>query len=78
MNNKVVHQFSQPLFSLFSHLFSVRHNLVIGLCSAIKTVENFNGYLVNLRTVFLATGLLTLKNAKFHFYCSRELSVFGL
>ena len=35
---KVVHKISQPIFSLFSHLNSALHNLVIELCSALKTI----------------------------------------
>ena len=67
------------IFSLFLHLNSERHNLVIELCRAFKIIINLHGYLVNLRTVFVAIELLAFfNNAKSHLYCSRELSVFGL
>ena len=36
MHFKTVHQFSQPIFSLFSHLKNTLHNLVISLCSTLK------------------------------------------
>ena len=50
------------------------------IVSCTKNILNFvHGYLVNRLTVFLAIELLAFfKNAKFQFYCSRELSVFGL
>ena len=38
---KLVHSFSQPIFSLFSHLNSALHNLIIDLCSALKTIHLF-------------------------------------
>ena len=41
----------RPIFSLFSHLNSELQNLVIELCTALKIIEFFYGYLVNLRTV---------------------------
>ena len=41
----------QPIFSLFSHLNSAQHNLVIELCRALKIIQFFNVYLVNLCTV---------------------------
>ena len=36
---KVVHIFSQPIFSSFSHLNSARHNLVIELCLILKLFQ---------------------------------------
>ena len=39
---KSVHYFSQPIFSLLSHLKNVLHNLVIELCSALKTFQKYH------------------------------------
>ena len=79
VNYKVVSQLSQPIFLSFSYLNSTRHNLVIELCLALKYIINFFLQLFSKPTYsFVAIELLDLfKNAKFHFYCSRELSVFG-
>ena len=46
---KTVHYFSQPIFSLFSYLKNALHNLVIELCSALKTFETNYGYLLKSR-----------------------------
>ena len=35
---KFLHQLYQPIFGLFSNLNSSLHNLVIGLCSALKII----------------------------------------
>ena len=40
---------SQPIFSLFSHLHSTRHNFVVEVGRVFKTLKK-NEYLVNLRT----------------------------
>ena len=38
---KVVHWFSQPIFSLFLHLNSALHNVVIELCSALELLHKY-------------------------------------
>ena len=71
-----MHYFSQPIFILFLHLNSARHNIVIELCCALIA---FNFFTVSSKLAysFVAIELLDLfKNAKFHFYCSREILVF--
>ena len=45
---KVVHSFSHPILSLFSHLNSALQNLVMKLCRALKMI--FYGYLVHFCT----------------------------
>ena len=77
VNCKIVSQLSQPMFLSFSYLNIARHNLVIELCRALIFL-NFCIWLYSkLAYSFVANELLALfNNAKFHFYYSRELSVF--
>ena len=76
---KTVHYFSQPIFHLFTNLNSALHNLVIELCSALKIFRKKLRLFSKVKRSFVAIELLTFfKNAKFHSYSSRELSVFWL
>ena len=64
-------------FILSSYLNSARHHLVIKLCCALNIY--FKRSFSKLTHSFVDIELLDLfQNAKFYFYCSRELSVFGL
>ena len=75
----VVSQLSQPIFLSFSYLNIALPNLVIDLCRALKMIQFFSRLFTKLIYSFVAIELLAFFiNAKFHFYCSRELSVFGL
>ena len=75
-----MHSFFQPIFSLFSHLNSALQNLVIELYSALKIFKIYILQLfIKVMRSFVAIELLNLfNNEKFHFCCSRELSVFWL
>ena len=77
---KTVNSFSRPIFSLFSHLNSVWHNSVIELYCALQIIQNILLQLfIKVTRSFVAIELFTFcKNAKFIFYCSRELSLFWL
>ena len=77
---KTVHYISQPIFSLFSHLKNEVLNLVIELCSAHKLFQKyFTRFFKIVTHSFVAIELLTFfNNAKFHFYCSIDLSLFWL
>ena len=79
MHFKNVHQFYQSIFIIFSHLKNTLHNLVIELCNALNIFQKNLQLFIKITPSFVAIELLTfIKNAKFHFYCSRELSVFWL
>ena len=67
------------IFILFSHLHSALHDLVIELCIALKIFKNMIRLFSKVTRSFVDTELLTFfKNAKFHCFGSRELSVFWL
>ena len=57
MHYKVVHYFSQPIFSLFSHLNSAQHNLVIELCCALK-IDFLKRFYSKLAHSFVAIELI--------------------
>ena len=74
-----VQYFYQPIFSLFSNIKNALHNLVIDLGSAQKMFQIYSQLFIKVTRNFVAIELLTFsKRLKFHFYCSRELSVFWL
>ena len=78
VNYKVVSQLSQPVFVSFLYLNSGRHNLVIELCRALN-IYIFSRLFNKSTCSFVAIELLAfLKNEKFRFYWSRELSICGL
>ena len=52
-----MHYLSQPIFSLFSHLNSAIHNLVIELCSALIFII-FKRLFSKFAHIFVAIGLL--------------------
>ena len=69
VNYKVVSQLSQTIFLSFSYLDSVQHNLFIELFHT--------QWFSKITYSFVAIESLSFKkNAKFHFYCSREHSLF--
>ena len=66
-------------FFLFSHLNSLLHNLVVELCRALKIFQKTLRFFSKVTRSFVDIELLTLSiNAKFHFYFSIELSLFGM
>ena len=74
VNKKLCINFLNQFF--FSYFNSARHSLVTELCLTLKTFYFFLRLLIKLAHSFVAIELLDFfKNAKFHFYCSRELSV---
>ena len=69
--------FLNQFSSIFSHLNSSQHILVIALGCALGIFLKIERLFSKATRSFVAIELLTFsKNAKFHFYCSRELSVF--
>ena len=79
VNYKVVSQLSQLIILSFLYLNSARYNSVIELCRALKIFHFCLRLLIKLTYSFVAIELLDFFiNAKLHFYCSRELSVFEL
>ena len=66
----------------FQFIFTFKnalHNLVIELCRTLKYYKSIPQFFSNFTRSFVAIELLTFfKNANFHFYCSIELSLFGL
>ena len=66
----------------FQFIFTLKnalHNLAIELCIALKIFKKILRLFIKFTRGFVAIELLTFfKNAKFHFCCSRELSVFWL
>ena len=62
-----MHSFSQPIYSLFSHLISARRNLGVILCLALKILQSTIRFFIKVTRSFVAIELLNfLKNAKFH------------
>ena len=71
--------FLNQFFILFSLLNSARHNLVGELCRALKTFQRYLRLSRKFAHSFVAIELLIFfKNEKFHYYCSREMSIFWL
>ena len=67
-------------FSVYFHIQIVQYaNLVIELCSALKIFQNMLQLFSKSTRDFVAIELLTFcKNVRFHFYSSKELSVFWI
>ena len=78
VNYKVVSQLSQSISLSFSYLNIARHNLVIELCRALKIFYFCSGLFIKLTCSFYLLNYWLFQNCKITFYCSRELSVFGL
>ena len=76
---KNVRYFSQSIFSLFSYLKNVLHNLVIDFVVRYCFFKDIEQVFINFTHSLVAIELLTFcKNTKKLFYCSRELSLFWL
>ena len=60
---KTMHWFSQQMFSLFSHLNSAQHNLVIELCSAPNNQKKL-WLFSKVARIFIAIELLIFSKMK--------------
>ena len=67
-----------PIFSLFSHLNSAKHNLVVKLCRALKIIQTVLRLFSRFAQSFVAIELLTyFKNSRSHFIFQESSQYLG-
>ena len=70
---KTVHKFSQPIFSLFSYLKNVLHNLVIELCRALLKCENNLKIGCCIWMKITMTAMIERQRARFYIHKKQKL-----